>query len=170
MGKLGIGTGLVFICIGLMACNPFAPSYDPDGLAQVNLLGDPTTVDGFFRRFKNAYELRDTALYGNLFSRDFIFEYYDQELGQEVSWDRATELLTAFNLFQSSLQINLDWNFYVELDSTATDALVLRNFNLTIETEDKGTFSGSGRARFRLIKGNPAAPWKAIYWFDDSDF
>lgn len=154
----------------MLSCNPFAPVYDPDGLSQANLLGDPTNIDGYFLRFKNAYELRDTALYSQLFSKDFIFEYYDQELGQTISWDRATEMLTSFNLFQSSLQINLDWNFYVELDSTSTDALVLRNFNLTIETEEQGTFSGSGRARFRLKKGNPAAPWRAVYWFDDSDF
>ena len=162
--------GLLLMFWGISACNHFAQGYDPDGLSQVNILGDQTNIDGFFQRFKNAYELRDTALYGNLFSRDFILEYYDQELGQEISWDRATEMLTSFKLFQSSLQINLDWNFYVDLDSTSTDALVVRNFNLTIETEEQGTFSGSGRARMRLNKGNPAAPWKAIYWFDDSDF
>ncbi|MCI4668360.1 MAG: hypothetical protein MRZ79_09490 [Bacteroidia bacterium] len=160
----------MLLVLGMWSCNPFAPAYDPDGLAQADLLGDPSNIDGFFQRFKNAYELRDTALYGELFSKDFIFEYYDQELGQTISWDRATELLTSFNLFQSSLQINLDWNFYVELDSTTNDALVLRNFNLTIETEEQGTFSGSGRARFRLQKGNSAATWKAVYWFDDSDF
>ncbi|MEO0898406.1 MAG: hypothetical protein AAFY71_18485 [Bacteroidota bacterium] len=162
--------GFVLLVGFFGGCNPFSPAYDPDGLSQVNLLGDQTTIDGFFVRFKNAYELRDTTLYGNLFGKAFIFEYYDQELGQEVSWDRATELLTSFNLFQSSAQINLDWNFYIELDSTTTDALVVRNFNLTIETENQGTFSGAGRARMRLNKANPADAWQAVYWFDDSDF
>ena len=154
----------------LGSCNPFAPIYDPEGLANVNLLGDPTNVEGYFRLFKNAYELRDTTLYGQLFSREFEFAYYDPDLGQEIKWDRDTELSISYNLFQSVLQITLDWNYYTQLDTTETEASVIRNFNLMIEQDEQTVFSGSGRARLRLKRGAVGEAWQATYWFDDSDF
>ncbi|MEO1450270.1 MAG: hypothetical protein AAFV07_12130, partial [Bacteroidota bacterium] len=153
-----------------LACNPFAPTYDPDGLAQVDLLGDPSSIDGYFRLFKNAYELRDTTLYGRLFSQDFQFIYYDADLGQEISWDRDTELTISYNLFTRVLQINLDWNFYSQLDTTETEAVVVRNFNLSIEEDEQTAFSGAGRARLRLRRPSVEQPWQAYSWFDDSDF
>lgn len=158
------------MCVVVGGCNPFAPALDEEGLAGVDLLGNPQTIDGFFQRFRNAYELRDTTLYGRLFAPDFTFAYYDQELGQEIQWDRATELQLSYNLFQEVLQINLDWNFYVQLDSTDSTALIVRNFNLAIQTEEDRSFSGSGRARFELKKETPEGAWQATYWFDDSDF
>ncbi|MEO1385125.1 MAG: hypothetical protein AAFV78_18035 [Bacteroidota bacterium] len=162
--------GLAVVMGVCISCNPFAPAYDPDGLSQVNVLGDPRSIDGYFKRFKNAYELRDTTLYGALFSTDFAFAYYDQELGQEIQWDRDTELTISYRLFQEVIQINLDWNYFIQLDSTALEAFVVRNFNLTIDTDEDNSFSGSGRARFRLRRATVAEPWEAYYWFDDSDF
>jgi hypothetical protein len=161
---------LILLTGQLLSCNPFAPTYDPDGLTGVNLLGDPTHIDGFFQLFQNAYELRDTTLYGRLFTSDFTFAYYDPDLGQDVQWDRATELTTAYNLFQSVLAVNLDWNYYTQIDSTETEAMVTRNFTLTIQQDESTTFSGTGRARMRLRRDNPAEAWRAYYWFDDSDF
>lgn len=155
---------------GIGSCNPFAPGYDPDGLANVNLLGDPTNIEGYFRLFKNAYELRDTSLYGTLFEPDFIFAYYDPDLGQEIQWDRDTELSTSFNLFQAVIQINLDWNYYTQLDTTELEAAIIRNFNLNIEQDEQNVFSGSGRARFRLRRKAVGDAWRAYFWFDDSDF
>ena len=151
-------------------CNPFAPAYDEDGLADVNLLGDPTQLEGFFTLFKNAYELRDSTLYGRLFTSDFTFTYFDFDRGQEISWDRATEVNSTYNLFQSVRLINLDWNFFTQLDTTEVEAFVIRNFNLFIEQDDQTAFSGAGRARFRLRREAPGTPWMAYFWFDDSDF
>lgn len=156
--------------VGGVACNPFAPAYDEEGLADINLLGDPTDMEGYFKLFKNAYELRDTNLYGRLFSPDFVFTYYDFEQAQEISWDRATEMNISYNLFRSVRQINLDWNYYIQLDTTVADAFVIRNFNLFIEQDDEVSFNGTGRARFRLRRDGPGTPWKAYSWFDDSDF
>lgn len=164
---------IVLLCClasGMLTCNPFAPSYDPDGLANINLLGDPTQIDGYFRLFKNAYELRDTSLYGSLFEPDFIFAYYDPDLGQEIQWDRDTELSTSYNLFQSVIQINLDWNYYTQLDTTDVEAFIIRNFNLNIEQDEQNVFSGSGRARFKLRRKSIGDAWRAYFWFDDSDF
>jgi len=165
--KVFLGASIVLCTFG---CNPFAPSYDPEGLANVNLLGDPTHVDGYFRLFKNAYELRDTSLYGSLFEPDFIFAYYDSDLGQEIQWDRDTELSTSYNLFQSVIQINLDWNYYTQLDTTDVEAFIIRNFNLNIEQDEQNVFSGSGRARFKLRRESVGDAWRAYFWFDDSDF
>lgn len=156
--------------VGLLSCNPFAPDIDPEGLAGVNVLGDPTSVDGFFQLFKNAYELRDTALYGRLFAQDFEFAYFDFEQNQEIRWDRATELNISFNLFQSVQQISLDWNFYIQLDTTQTAATIVRNFSLTIEQDEENIFVGTGRARMNLRRVTPGSPWKAFFWFDESDF
>lgn len=151
-------------------CNPFAPAYDPEGLANVNLLGDPTNIEGYFRLFKNAYELRDTTLYGRLFSPDFEFSFYDPDLGQEIRWDRDTELSISYNLFQAVVQITLDWNYYSQLDSTETEASVVRNFNLMIEQDAQNVFSGSGRARLLMRRAQVGDAWQAYFWFDDSDF
>ena len=161
---------LILIITSLSGCNPFAPRYNPEGLSDINLLGDPTNVEGFFRLFKNAYELRDTTLYGRLFSSDFTFSYYDPDLGQDIAWDRDTELATSYNLFQNVLQISLDWNYYTQLDTNDTEATIVRNFNLTIEESEENIFSGAGRAKLRLKRNFPGEAWQAYSWFDDSDF
>lgn len=159
------------LALGLCgACNPFAPVYDPDGLANVNLLGDPRSVDGYFQLFKNAYELRDTTLYGRLFTSDFTFEYYDPDLGQTIRWDRDTELAISYRLFTSVQQIVLDWNYYTQLDTTVLEGVIVRNFNLTITQDEQTVLAGSGRARLRLRRLAPDEAWRAYYWFDDSDF
>ncbi|MEO0470123.1 MAG: hypothetical protein AAF206_10920 [Bacteroidota bacterium] len=165
---------IIFFCLSMgvsfNSCNPFAPGYDPDGLASIDLLGDPTNVDGFFRLFQNAYELRDTVLYGRLFASDFTFSYYDADLGQDIVWDRDTELTTTYNMFQAVIQINLDWNYYTQLDTTDVEGVVVRNFNLTIAESENSVFSGTGRAKLRLRRNRPGEAWQAYSWFDDSDF
>lgn len=161
---------LISMATGVISCNPFAPSYDKDGLTGVDFLGNPTNLDGYFRLFKNAYELRDTTLYGRLFSQDFIFSYYDSDLGQDIQWDRDTELSISYNLFQSVIQITLDWNYYTQIDTTPTEAAVIRNFNLTITEDEETVFTGTGRARLRLARKSQTDAWQANYWFDDSDF
>lgn len=160
--------GLSIICV--VSCNPFAPENDPNALSSLSGSLDPTSIEGYFASFKNAYELRDTVLYGRLFTQDFEFAYFDFELGQEISWDRATEMNIAFNLFQSVQQINLDWNFFTQQDTTELEAFVIRNFNLTIVQDEQNVFVGAGRARFRLRRDALGDPWLAYFWFDDSDF
>lgn len=154
----------------IMGCNPFAPENDPNGLSSLTGALNPTSIEGYFSSFKNAYELRDTVLYGRLFTQDFEFAYFDFELGQEISWDRATEMNIAFNLFQSVQQINLDWNFFTQQDTTELEAFVIRNFNLTIVQDEQNVFVGAGRARFRLRRAALGDPWLAYFWFDDSNF
>lgn len=159
--------GLVLL---LAACNPFAPEFDPEGLDSQDVLGDRTEIDGFFTYFKNAYELRDTSLYGKLFTSDFLFVYYDFDAASEQMWDKGQEMAIAFNLFRSVRQITLDWNFYIENTVVGDTANVVRSFNLSIVENTGSVYSGTGRARLRLRRAGPGEPWSVYYWFDDSDF
>lgn len=159
-------TGLLFTA----ACNPFAPSYDEDGLSGQDVLGDRTTLDGLFEFFKNSYEIRDTSLYAKLFAEDFVFVYYDFDQGAEVSWNKGQELAASYNLFRSVKQITLDWNFYLEKTETDREASVVRSFNLNIVEADNAVISGTGRARMKMRRDTAGLPWKIYYWFDDSDF
>lgn len=167
--KLGaILLAAFFLIIG--GCNPFAPAFDEDGLSDQNLLGDRTTIDGFFDYFKNAYEIRDTSLYGRILAPEFTFTYFDFDQAAEVSWDRGQELVISYNLFRNVQRITLDWNFYVEKIETDTEAVVNRSFNLTIVENENTAYTGTGRARLTLRRPGPSEPWLVVHWFDDSDF
>ena len=76
----------------------------------------------------------------------------------------------SYKLFQASEQINLDWNFFAELDTTDTTAFITRNFNLSISERDGNSYTGTGRAKLKLHRKRAGEAWKAFYWFDDSDF
>ena len=133
-------------------------------------LGDRTTIDGLFDFFERAYEIRDTSLYGRLFTQDFVFVYYDFEQAVEVRWDKGQEMATAYNLFRNVQQIALDWNFYVEQSVVGDTAFVVRSFNLTIVEDANSVYSGTGRAKLRMRRQGEGQPWFIYYWFDDSDF
>lgn len=155
----------------LISCNPFAPSYDEEGLLTKNLLGDRNTIDGLFVYFKNAYELRDTSIYSQLFTDDFTFTYFDFDQNANVNWDKGEEMALTWNLFRSVNTITLDWNFYVQKDSLdELNAQVIRAFNLTIVEDENTIHQSAGRARLNLRRNVPTDPWQISYWFDDSDF
>ena len=105
-----------------------------------------------------------------MFDESFVFSYFDFQNSVQINWDRAQEMNTTFRLFRNTEQITLDWNYYLQKDSSATEASVVRSFNLTIVESSQQIYTGTGRARFRLIKQNAGNPWKFTYWFDDSDF
>lgn len=161
---------LLSTALAVVACNPFAPAFDEEGLSDQSGLGDRTTIDGLFDYFKNAYEIRDSSLYGRLFSGDFIFVYYDFDQAAELTWDKGQEMVSTYNLFRNVKQITLDWNFYVEKQENGDTANVIRNFNLTIVENENTVYSGTGRAKMRMRRAGEGEPWKIYYWFDDSDF
>jgi len=153
-----------------LSCNPFSPKLENLPETQINLLGNRNTLDGLFQFFKTAYELKDTSMYGKMFDESFVFSYFDFQNSVQINWDRAQEMNTTYRLFRNTEQITLDWNYYLQKDSSASEASVVRSFNLTIVESSQQIYTGTGRARFRLIKLNPDDPWKFTYWFDDSDF
>lgn len=161
------------VVLGLLlaACNPFAPALeegDPFG----DLLGDPTTIDGFFTNFRNAYELRDLSLYEPLLDSGFVFVYYDFEAQVEREWGFAQELESTRRLFQNASMINLRWNQILTQDLAADglSARVVRSFNLTITLEGGDAFRGDGNVNFLLLRPDTAAVWKLQRWRDESEF
>lgn len=152
-------------------CNPFAPALeegDPFG----DLLGDPTTIEGFFTNFRNAYELRDLSLYEPLLDSSFIFIYYDFDAQVEREWGFAQELESTRRLFENATLISLRWNQIIsrsELDDGLT-ARIVRPFNLTITLEGGEAFRGDGNVNFQLTRSDTTASWKLLRWRDESEF
>ena len=79
--------------------NPFAPGIDN---SPATASCDPTTIDGIFQCFQNAYTFRDTLIFGELLAGSFIFVYRDYEVGIDITWGRDDEMRTTFGLFQNT--------------------------------------------------------------------
>ena len=168
---------LLLAAIGLMltvpACNPFAPALNEVPSDENALLGNPATVRGFFDRFRAAYQLRDSTLYGQLLSPRFRFTYHDFAANVDRSWTRDVDANTTYRLFQAARSTNLQWTQYLPSSDTLTaDTLahVERSFLLTIEQRDNERFSGSGTARLVLVRKNRNDPWRMRSWYDRSEF
>jgi len=164
---------LAGICAAaLAACNPFAPTLD-DAVTDPNkLLGDRTTVNGFFEWFRNSYQIRDSTLYGQLLAPEFKFTYFDFSNNTEVNWNRDVEILTTHKLFRGVRSTSLQWNQYITADTAFSDTLAIaeRAFNLTINQDDATIYRGVGSARVVLIRRSKSEPWKMRSWYDKSDF
>ncbi|MCS7027817.1 MAG: hypothetical protein NZ519_03540 [Bacteroidia bacterium] len=163
---------LVIVFAGLLGCkkNIFKPKVIKEDSSVLSSLGNRKTVDGIFTWFKNAYEFRDSTLYGKLLHPDFRFTYYDFANNTQISWDRGEEMRIQYRLFQNVKNISLTWNNYIQMDTTATSAEVIRSFNLLLEIDAYTTYRGTGRVIFTLTRGHMDEDWMLLRWFDDSDF
>ena len=152
-------------------CNPFAPELE-EGNPFGDFLGDPTTVDGFFTNFQNAYELRDISLYEPLLDSGFVFVYYDFEAQVDREWRFSQELESTRRLFQNASLIRLRWNQILSQDVTDAQrqARVVRSFNLVINLETGDAFRGDGNVNFLLVRPDSTAPWTLRRWRDESEF
>ena len=154
----------------LASCNPFAPSLgegDPYG----HLLGDPTTIDGFFTSFRYAYELRDLSLYEPLIDSAFVFIYTDFDAGIEREWGFIQELESTRRLFQNAVGVQLQWKQIIALQELAPDVhtRVVRSFNLTISLEGGEVFRGDGNVNFQLVRSDSTGAWRLQRWRDESE-
>ena len=159
------------IGIGLAGCNnPFAPGLqegDPFG----TLLGDPTTIDGFFTNFEAAYELRDISLYEPLLDSAFTFTYYDFDVQVERQWGFAQDIESTRRLFQNASLIQLEWNQIISqtLLNENRQASIVRSFTLTINLEAGDVFRGDGRVNFTLTRDTAESAWQLLRWRDESE-
>ncbi|WP_152559850.1 hypothetical protein [Hymenobacter sp. IS2118] len=163
----------ILLMLTVPGCNPFAPALDEVPANENDLLGNPVTVRGFFDRFRAAYQLRDSTLYGQLLAPDFRFTYRDFAANLDRSWTRDVDANTTYRLFRAARSTNLQWTQYLpSSDTLATDTLayVERSFLLTIEQRDNERFSGSGTARLVLVRKNRTDPWRMRSWYDRSEF
>lgn len=162
---------LVAWLVSISACNPFAPALqegDPFG----DLLGDATTIEGFFTNFRNAYELRDLSLYEPLLDSAFVFEYYDFDDQVDREWGFAQDLASTRRLFQNAGLIRLQWNQILSQDQfdAGRQSRVIRSFNLTISLDGGDVFRTDGNVNFLLVRPDTAAAWKLRRWRDESEF
>jgi hypothetical protein len=153
-----------------ISCNPFAPSLgegDPDD----GILGDPTTIDGFFQLFKSAYELRDISIYEPLIDSSFVFIYRDFESQIDRQWGFTQELETTRRMFQNSSWIQLQWNQVIAQDTADENrrSRIIRSFNLAISIEGGDVLRGDGNVNFTLVRPDSAADWKLSRWRDESE-
>ncbi len=162
---------LVIILPFLTGCiNPFAPDVR-EGDPMTDLLGDPSTIEGFYTRFQKAYELRDTSLYGPLVHRDFTFTFRDDDYNVDITWGRSEEMNSTYNMFSHSYDISLRWNNITQkiIREDQTDGQVIRRFNLTVVVSPAEIYRTDGSASFRLTRSDSTSVWRLISWRDESD-
>lgn len=166
------GAGLA-AATALAACNPFAPALDDLPTDPNKLLGNPATVRGFFERFRSAYQLRDSTLYGQLLDRRFTFTFRDFTANVDRTWNRDVEIATTYRLFRAARTANLQWTQYLPTSDTLySDTLVYveRAFQLSLEQRDNQQYAGVGSARLVLVRKRPGEPWRMRSWYDRSEF
>lgn len=161
---------IVLVGILLSCTNPFAPALS-DNISESYVLGDQSTIDGFFKNFRYAYIFKDTSVYGNLLNDDFTFIYknYD-EMGVDKSWGREEDMLTTYRLFQAASNLDLIWyDSGIEIgDSLLLD--VSRSFALTIQFNPTDIISIQGKANIRLHRQHQEDDWKMLSWRDVSNY
>jgi len=161
----------VVIAIGLIGCtNPFAPGVE-DGDPFTELLGDPSTVEGFFVRFQNAYQLRDTTLYGPLIHPNFTFTYRDFDNNVDISWSRIEEMSSTYRLFINSQDIRIQWNNIIsqEINADKDRGQIIRRFDLTVILEASDVIRTDGAVNFIISRADSTENWQLLSWRDESD-
>lgn len=145
--------------------NPFSPGID-NSISNENILSDQKTVEGVFQNFKYAYTFKDTAIYGQLLAEDFVFTYFDYDLGVDVSWDRTTDLRTTDGLFSNSQDLKLIWNNIVFEEGDSLHMEIKRGFNLTITFNPNDIINFYGFVDMSLARPNTSDKWKIRQWTD----
>jgi hypothetical protein len=145
--------------------NPFAPMIDTTSSNQ-NILADQKTIEGLFQNFKYSYTFKDTTIYGQLLTDDFVFTYFDYDLGVEVSWDRPTDMKTTNGLFMNTQSLTLIWNNIVFQEGDSIEVDVKRSFNLTITFNPSDIINFYGFVDLTLVRPTPQDIWRIRKWKD----
>lgn len=155
-----------FLLIVFESCfNPFAPKIDTSSTNQ-NILSDQKTIEGVFQNFKYSYTFKDTTIYGGLLTDDFVFTYFDYDLGVEISWDRHTDMKTTNGLFVNTQDLNLIWNNIVFQEGDSLQVDVKRGFNLTITFNPNDIINFYGFVDLTLKRPTSSDIWRIKRWKD----
>ena len=133
-------------------------------------LTDLKTIDGVFINFQYAYTFRDTTIYGEMISDDFIFSYRDYEMGFDITWGRDEEMRVTYGLFQNSQRLDLIWNNIILETQDSLNATIIRGFNLTITFNPTDVIRVDGRVNLTLRKNISTEKWAITRWIDESNF
>ena len=157
---------IIFSAVSLISCfNPFAPSID-NTTTNDNIISDQKSIEGVFQNFKYAYTFKDTTIYGQLLTDDFIFTYFDYDLGFDVSWDRATDMKTTKGLFDNTQDLNLVWNNIVLQEGDSLNQDVKRSFNLTITFNPSDIVNFYGFVDLTVTRPTIGDKWRMKTWKD----
>lgn len=131
------------------------------------MISDQTNVDGVFKNFQYAYTFKDTLIYSNLLSKNFIFSYRDYDKSVDVSWGKEEDMRVTNGLFLNSQRLDLTWNNIISMTSDSTH--IIRSFNLSIAFNPTDIIFIDGKVNITLTKENDGK-WKIINWIDESNF
>ncbi len=123
-----------------------------------------------FLNFQYAYSFRDTTIYGELLTNDFIFSFRDYELGFDVTWGRDEEMKVTYGLFQNTQRLDLIWNNIILETKDSLNATIIRGFNLTITFNPTDVIRVDGRVNLTLKKNIITEKWAITRWVDESNF
>lgn len=151
----------------LSSCeNIFSPRIDNTG--STSIITDQKTVEGLFQNFKYAYTFKDTLVYGDLLTEDFLFIYRDYAQGFDVSWDRQTEMRTTNGLFQNSQRLDIIWNNIVFQAGDSLNVSIKRSFNLSITFNPSDIVLLNGFVDMNLTRQSADDKWRIKRWRDES--
>ncbi|MBL7129519.1 MAG: hypothetical protein ISS16_11125 [Ignavibacteria bacterium] len=146
--------------------NIFSPTLDTTSSSSI--LTDQKTVEGLFKNFQYSYTFKDTTVYGELLTDDFLFTYRDYESGFDVSWGRPTEMKTTSGLFQNTEKVEVIWNNIIYQAGDSLDQSVKRSFNLTITFNPSDIIRINGFADMTLTRPTANDKWLIEKWRDES--
>jgi hypothetical protein len=155
------------LLIFLSACdNIFSPRLDESSPGTI--ITDQMTVEGLFQNFRYAYTFKDTSVYSNLLTEDFIFIYRDYNSGIDISWDKITEMRTTSGLFNNSQKLELIWNNIIFQSGDSLQQNLKRSFNLTITFNPSDIVRLNGFADMTLRRVSEEDKWRISKWRDES--
>lgn len=160
---------LIFIIslTGIYSCeNIFSPKIDNTN--STSILTDQKTIDGLFQNFKYSYTFKDTSVYSDLLTTDFIFTYRDYESGFDVSWDKQTDMKTTSGLFNNSQKLEVIWNNTVFQEGDSLSYNVRRSFNLTITFNPSDIIHLYGFVDMKMKRPSVNDKWRIYNWRDET--
>ena len=155
------------IIVTIQSCdNLFSPKLDTSTSSEI--ITDQKTIDGLFKNFKYSYTFKDTSVYSELLTDDFVFTYRDYVLGYDVSWDKHTEIRTTNGLFQNAQKLEVVWNNIITEFGDSLNVSLRRSFNLAITFNPSDIIRLNGFADMTLIRNTSGDKWKIRKWRDES--
>ncbi len=160
---------MICLCTILIGCqNPFAPKLDYTETGNDSPISDQSTVDGVFINMRYAYTFKDTSIYGQILSDDFIFTYRNYDLGFDFSWGSEEEMKVTYGLFNNCERLDLTWNQDILSTIDSLSGSIVKSFNLTITFNPSDVIVVDGRVNLNLDK--KSGKWKINRWIDESNF
>ena len=154
--------------VSLSCINPFAPGLETEPSSQ--LCTDLTVLENVFCTFRQAYSFKDTTLYSSILADNFIFTFTDYDRGVDVTWGRADDMRTTYQLFQNVQSLELIWNNIISSSGDDTLQSVIRGFNLTVTFNPSEINRVDGYANLSFARPHKSEAWKIIKWRDESNY